>query len=96
MKNFTHFKKYADIKKNTNLYCLILDFECVLDNIWCLHSQEKAIKKFNSIRTIPLEYRNQIYTEINHVILEHGKSQAKLEVKRLMEKCIDELLKQEE
>ena len=68
----------------------------IVNNMWCIYSERKGIKKFNEIaHLLPEECARRIRIEIGHIELRHGLRQARLELKDVVEDCI-EMLENEE
>lgn len=92
-KKLIHFKHYEDkVDKKSNLYNIILEFEEILNDIFCSYSAVKGYQKFNKLDSkLP---KNRIGIELQHVILGHGVWQARESVKYEMEECIEKMIKE--
>lgn len=92
-KKLIHFKHYEDkVDKKSNLYNIILEFEEILDDIFCSYSAVKGYSKFNKLESkLP---KNGIRIELQHVILGHRVWQARSAVKYEMEQCIEKMIKE--
>lgn len=90
-KKLIHFKHYEDrVNKKSNLYNIVLEFEQILNDVFCTYSQEKAFKRFNKIsHKLP---ENNIYIELQHVNCGDGIWQARESVKYEMQKCIEKMI----
>ena len=88
------FKKYnSKLKKISKAYTMAQKFDRILNDAWCRHSIEKAIKSFGEISSeIENPYCSRIHTELQHVYLGHGIHQSRLALKCEVEKYIEYLI----
>lgn len=84
------FKKYeSQLKKDKDIYAVALEFDNMLNQMWCIRSFESGYKIWRELsRFINDPFRSRIMTEIYHVRSCHGIKQARLALKDEIEKYI--------
>ena len=92
--NLNQFTKYkSQLKSISNVYSIAINFNYILNNIFCTYSFPKGKTKWREISSqIPNPFRQNISLEIYHVESGHGIDQARLAVKSEMEKYLDYLI----
>jgi len=83
LNQFINYKsQLSSIPKSSNLYKTAINFNYILNNIFCTYSFPKGKTKWKEIQLqIPESFRRKISTEIYHVESGHGIDQARLAVK---------------
>lgn len=79
-----HLKEFNNIK-DKNIKNILFQFEEIINNIWCVHSENKGFSKMkllqNDIKEIPVNSWQKINIEMEHVKLRHGLNQARQQFK---------------
>lgn len=67
------------------------EFNDILQDIWCIYSFHNGVKKLREIgHKIKQPYMGQIWTEISHIGTGHGSLAARLQIKDIMQKYLED------
>jgi len=81
--------KHIDFKNNSKAINMALEFDAILDNIWCTFTFERGLSRWTRVmKDVEQPYARNISIEIGHVDIGHGIANARLAVKDEMEKYL--------
>ena len=83
-KKLIHLQEFNSIE-NKDIKSILFQFENAINNIWCIHSEEKGFSKIRQLQknicNVPEKSWQKINIEIGHVKLRHGIEQARQQLK---------------